>query len=443
MFQSKMVASPTKNEKNSNALCDLQRIALHGCESAAKVFQTHSKRPYFKKIDLLCDRLKQDLSVTNKAVVNINSHGIAWAIKDFIFVFNRIMNAWIIMRDYYYSNSEGMQCVKDSMDPSFQEDFLKWQEATESLAKSLVQSYENLHQRDQRNGNRKGGKDSESSKNPPTSASKPPMLDPFQKLFDPLISENSEQAQLSGGYLKSAVYKPLSSSEGSTPPDTPGSSHDPVDYDSFKLLFDDLLSEDGSSLTRSGNPKPLYKRCVGDTTPSTKNNSGSKARNLKMNLSNKFEALSVKDSGVDLDGIHPLVNEDDEKDFKQLPMAGLFNFDSLCKLYGDEGAIKVIRLVNDVMMMPESICFLSPSEGKKFPHLPNFIQHDEILSLTVVISNIQDSKYSSLRDVFIAIKMMAEYAKALSQYYQQEDEHIKQIICRFVQGIESFLARYA
>lgn len=114
-------------DPKTKSLCDLQSLSIYGCESAARIFQAHSKRPYFKKIDLLCNRLKQDLSNTNKAVININSHGVAWAIKDFIFVFNRIINAWVIMRDYFYSNSEGMQCVRDSIDPNFAQDFLIWQ----------------------------------------------------------------------------------------------------------------------------------------------------------------------------------------------------------------------------------------------------------------------------------------------------------------------------
>lgn len=251
------------------SLFELQDVALNGCESAAKIYQTHSKRPYFKKIDLLCDRLKQDLTVTNKAVININSHGIAWAIKDFIFVFNRIISAWIILRDYNYCTSEGMSCVKGALNPEFEETFLAWQEATTKMSKVLIQSFESLHVRDQRNGNRKTG----SAQNSP--ANNKANTDPFQRMFDPLIVENSNEAQLSGAYLKSAVYRPLSSSEGSTsPPDTPGSSSDQNDYEAFKLLVTEICNDD--DLGRSGNPKPLYKR--GEASQSRK----------KTNLSNFY-----------------------------------------------------------------------------------------------------------------------------------------------------------
>ena len=97
--------TPSKVDQNYKSLCEMQKIALEGCESATKIFYAHSKRPYFKKIDLLCDRLKQDLVCTDKAVVNINSHGVAWAIKDCIFVLSRIIGGWVILRDYFYSKS--------------------------------------------------------------------------------------------------------------------------------------------------------------------------------------------------------------------------------------------------------------------------------------------------------------------------------------------------
>lgn len=295
-----MFRTPTKSDSNTKSLYQLQHIALSGCESAQRIFQAHAKRPYFKKIDLLCDRLKQDLTVTDKAVININSHGLAWAIKDFIFVFNRIINAWIIMRDYFYSTSEGMSCVNESMDPNFQQDFLNWQEATISLTKSLISNFENLHLRDQRNGNRKtNAKDSDSLNTARSSASKTKSSDTFQNIFDPLIARNSEQAQLNGGYLKSAVYKPVSSSEESTPPDTPGSSS--ADFDAFKVIFNDLLPN--SQLERSGNLKPLYKRCSAESSPAQQSGIKTQPRNL----SAKFSNLGMTDFD-DLDGISPFTD---------------------------------------------------------------------------------------------------------------------------------------
>lgn len=58
-----------------SVFCDLQRISLIGCEIAERLVQNHQKRPCFKKIDLLCGRLKQDLTNSSNVVANINSQG--------------------------------------------------------------------------------------------------------------------------------------------------------------------------------------------------------------------------------------------------------------------------------------------------------------------------------------------------------------------------------
>lgn len=254
--------TPMRVDPNFQALCELQEIATAGCESAAKIYPHHLKRPYFKKIDLLCDRLRQDLRVTDKAVVNINSHGVAWAIKDFIFVFTRITSAWVIMRDYYYTKSEGMGCVKDSLDPNLAKDFLEWQEATKNFCKSLQKSFENLQYRDQHNGNRKAqssGFNQGSNESSPASGSKS-----FRKLFDPLVVENSEKAQLEGGYLKSALYQPVSAD--SSPQLTPRSSRE---FDPIESMLDELM-EDQPRSEQNRRPLPLYKRCAeGPQIPQT------------------------------------------------------------------------------------------------------------------------------------------------------------------------------
>lgn len=277
----------------THSLCDLQRKALRGCDSAAKIAEIHGKRPYFKKIDLLCNRMKTDLCVTDKAVVNINSHGVAWAIKDFIFVFNRIINAWVILRDYFYSKSEGMQCVNETIDPKFYSDFMEWQNATIKLTSSLIQSFENLHSRDQCNSNRRTKSKAESSRfSSSSSSSSQTNQGDLQKIFDPFIAENSEQAQLSGGYLKSAVYKPLSSKE-STQSDSFDSSHD---LESFKLLLNDFLP-DSCFAQRNSHASPLYKR--GSTNQTSARSKTSLVDKFGMNYSDASNK-------TDLGGISPI-----------------------------------------------------------------------------------------------------------------------------------------
>lgn len=141
---------------------ELTRLALQGSEIAEKLAYTHRNRPCFKKIDSLCARMKQDLIRPDGVLPNINSQGIAWAVKDFIFVFTRVINAWIIIKGYVYNTPEGLNKVKSALSPDFQTSFAAWQDTTmdfvENLIKSfvnldkLVQSQKNLYQKTENNG---------------------------------------------------------------------------------------------------------------------------------------------------------------------------------------------------------------------------------------------------------------------------------------------------
>ncbi|XP_055913039.1 protein mitoshell-like [Eupeodes corollae] len=122
----------------------LKSLALSGSETAEKLAYTHRNRPCFKKIDSLCARLKQDLVRPDGVLPNINSQGIAWAVKDFIFVFTRVMNAWIIIKGYVYNTPEGLNKVRSALSPEFVRSFTAWQETTVSFMDNLIQSFINL-----------------------------------------------------------------------------------------------------------------------------------------------------------------------------------------------------------------------------------------------------------------------------------------------------------
>lgn len=121
-------------------------MAMRGCELAERLAHTHRNRPCFKKIDSLCARMKQDLVRQDSVLANINSQGMAWAVKDFIFVFTRIINAWIIIKGYVYNTPEGLAKVKTSLSPDFHESFLKWQDSTMDFVDNLIKSFVNLDQ---------------------------------------------------------------------------------------------------------------------------------------------------------------------------------------------------------------------------------------------------------------------------------------------------------
>ncbi|XP_050094960.1 uncharacterized protein LOC126577397, partial [Anopheles aquasalis] len=123
---------------------ELIEIALQGCKLAESLATNYQKRPCFKKIDSLCARLKQDLLKPDNVVSNINSQGLAWAVKDFIFVFTRILNAWIIIKGYARSEPRGLAYVQQELCPNFLKEFGQWHKSTLQLTRSLVTSFTNL-----------------------------------------------------------------------------------------------------------------------------------------------------------------------------------------------------------------------------------------------------------------------------------------------------------
>lgn len=125
-------------------LHDITTISLQGCEIAERLASAHRNRPCFKKIDTLCGRLKQDLLRPDGVLANINSQGIAWAVKDFIFVFTRIVNAWVIMKGYVYNTPEGLNKIKDELPSGFMATFDSWQNETLALVEMIIKSFVSL-----------------------------------------------------------------------------------------------------------------------------------------------------------------------------------------------------------------------------------------------------------------------------------------------------------
>ncbi|KMY89040.1 protein mitoshell isoform X1 [Drosophila simulans] len=140
-------------------LHDITRVSLHGSEIAERLANAHHHRPCFKKIDTLCARLKQDLLRPDGVLPNINSQGIAWAVKDFIFVFTRIVNAWVILKGYVYNTPDALNKIKDELPMGFMASFDSWQVATLSIVKMIIKSFVNLDELLQKQKNSFTGKD--------------------------------------------------------------------------------------------------------------------------------------------------------------------------------------------------------------------------------------------------------------------------------------------
>lgn len=125
-------------------LADMTRISLEGSDIAEHLANMHCQRPCFKKMDTLCARLKQDLLRPDGVLPNINSQGIAWAVKDFIFVFTRIVNSWVILKGYVYNTPEGLNKIKDELPGGFIGAFDSWQMSTLTLVDMIIKSFVNL-----------------------------------------------------------------------------------------------------------------------------------------------------------------------------------------------------------------------------------------------------------------------------------------------------------
>lgn len=131
-------------EESYNTFNDFFRLALRGSEIAETLTIFHRNRPCFKKMESLCARIKQDLIRADNILPNINSQGIAWAVKDLIFVFTRLINAWTIVKGYVYNTPEGLNTIKAALSSDFPENFVAWQSATTDFIDSLTRSFVNL-----------------------------------------------------------------------------------------------------------------------------------------------------------------------------------------------------------------------------------------------------------------------------------------------------------
>ncbi|XP_052864534.1 protein mitoshell [Anopheles cruzii] len=119
-------------------------LALRGCKTVDSFIGHFQKRPCFKKIDSLCARLQQDLVKNDNVLSNINSQGLAWVLKDFVFVFIRIMGAWLIVKGYAVSQPSVLMYVRRELCSKFPAALNQWHKATRELVESLITSFTNL-----------------------------------------------------------------------------------------------------------------------------------------------------------------------------------------------------------------------------------------------------------------------------------------------------------
>lgn len=139
---------------NQDDLTDFIKFNLTASELAEAVAQLYNRYPCFKKIDSIAARLKEDLVRPDGVMANINSQGIAWAVKDLIFAFTRIASAYTILKGYVYNTPEGLNKIKREFGPGFEESFIQWQHATKEFEKHLIPAFIRLDRLNQSNNQR-------------------------------------------------------------------------------------------------------------------------------------------------------------------------------------------------------------------------------------------------------------------------------------------------
>jgi hypothetical protein len=405
---------------------ELQCFASDGCTFAEGVAQNYRKRPCFKKIELLLSRLKQELNIHHNITSNINSQGTAWAIKDFIFVFSRIVNAWIIMRGYIYDKSKGLDDLRKDYDPNFSDSFIEWQEATLKMMKALMGSVENFDVLAQnKSGNKEKKKEVYVDVESETKQYDKEFLENFQKeLFSPKSAENSEEVQIRNhrtnayfrsGYLKPLQIDPQYSPSSSLEPATPAtpSSTDPLQWMSYEDLNDSPFNS-----ASTGSSGRLYNRKSFSLPGTPMDQSGApfdssfKPRARK-DLSSKFNSMA---------GFHRDIEAELDKQFGKLDI----NIDEndneekrLEKMYKKDSS-KVVYLINEVSKLSYDDSFT--------------------VCINLIVENIKNGKYSDLNSILDEFKILVKHAKSLTENTNNDD---KTSLKKFVSTLEAIINRKA
>lgn len=432
----------TSATKIDSVFYELQRTCYDGCTLNEIIAQNYRRRPCFKKIELLLSRLKQELNVHQNIVSNVNSQGTAWVIKDFIFIFTRIINAWIIMRGYIYDSSRELDGLRDEFDPEFISSFLEWQTATLKMIRPLISTIDMLNVHTQ-------NKDASKKKKEKVMRSEPfeqkqyeeDFLEEFQKnLFTPQCVVNSEEIQLrnhhTNSYFRAGVLKPLMMPNGApaspapppqsspfspysiTSPMTSESSYSAStfnDSDYLNTWFGNDDMNDKSPMVSAHTPhtpsERLYNR--GRGTPMSARDSNDKnpfdfnvrPTRAKKGLVEQFNSMDFKNN--DIDGMNI--------DIQTL----LDNQEQVFKMYQGE-TDKIIYLLREIA---------------KLPHVDDFA-----LSINMMISSIKTGKYGKLADILGELKILIQHAKSLMK---NAEDTKKAALKVFVSGLEGVMNRKA
>lgn len=422
----------SNSAKIDNIFYELQCSSSGGCSKFEEISQTNRRRPCFKKIELLLIRLRQELDAHQNIVSNINSQGTAWIIKDFIFVFTRIVNAWIIMRGYIFDSSKGLDEYREIFDPEFIEKFLEWQEATLKFINPLISTVENLNLYSQNKDLSKMKKDKPIRNENAFDKSKcdEKFLETFQKsLFSPhcLSDSNSVEIQLqshkNNSYFRAGVLKPLMISHTSlSSMGSPLSPQSPSDNDLMSKMWLSMDDLDHSPIipTMNLSAERLYNRgrsnsfaCASATFESydrnpfdfNKPNVRSVGNGVKKGLVDQFNSMELnneipKQLDIEIKSVLEMESE-------------------LSKMYKNDTS-KIIYLLHEINKLPNV--------------------GECAFWINMMIQKIKIGQYGNIADILCEMKILMNQAKSMMK---DADDQKKLGLKAFVNDIESIMSRKA
>ena len=125
------------------------KFLIESCYLAENIAEENEKRQCFKNIRQLCNRTQVNLLKPDMTGANIHSQGVPWVIKDFIFIFIRLINCWSLLNGYFnlINNSNTLSLIDQVLDERFLNVYHKWQFLTKDLAKQIVHIFCTLNTR--------------------------------------------------------------------------------------------------------------------------------------------------------------------------------------------------------------------------------------------------------------------------------------------------------
>lgn len=135
--------NPAAFERSEIKYEELIYLAVNGSSIASQLAITHRSKPCFYQIENVCKRLMTD--ILRPISPQVEHQGSVWAVKDFIFVFTRIMNAWMIIKGYINNNHSGLHNIKAEFSPELAASFTAWENSSLVFCSNVIKTFINLN----------------------------------------------------------------------------------------------------------------------------------------------------------------------------------------------------------------------------------------------------------------------------------------------------------